>query len=73
MSTVGLNDLLYEFAAESRQSVPVGNHKLDASAVHCAFQNGFKPFALEVESAANVFDDFMLQSKVGIDVATSLS
>ena len=61
LSTVGLNDEPDEFTSESRQSVAVGNHNMDAITPHCSFQNGFKTFTFEVESAANVFDDFGLR------------
>lgn len=61
LSTVGLNDEPDEFTSESRQSVSVGNHNMDAITPHCSFQNGFKSFTSEVEAAPDVFDDFGLR------------
>jgi hypothetical protein len=36
----------------------VGNHNCKLVALDAAFQYGFKPFAFEIESAANVGDNF---------------
>ena len=60
-STVVLDNLSNEFTAKSCQSVTVGNHKLDAIAAHCAFQNGFKSGSFEIESTTNVLNDFCLR------------
>ncbi|MEN9423596.1 MAG: hypothetical protein RL122_979 [Pseudomonadota bacterium] len=60
-STIELDNLSDNIVTESRQSVAVGNHQYELIAAHCAFQNGFKTFALEVESTADVFDNFGLR------------
>jgi hypothetical protein len=55
LSTVGLNDE----PDESRQSVTVGNHNMDAITPHCAFQNGFKTFTFEVDLPFKVIPLFV--------------
>ena len=46
-----------ELESESAESVSVGNGNRAYFSVKRSFQKGFKPFALEVEAAADVFDD----------------
>ena len=47
-----------EIESESAESVSMGNGNRAYFSVKRSFQKGFKPFAFEVEAAADVFDDF---------------
>jgi hypothetical protein len=58
LNLLSLEQPLDELESEAAESVAMGNGNRSYSSLHCAFQNGFKPLALEVEPAADVFDDF---------------
>jgi hypothetical protein len=58
LPTIELNNLFDEFNPKSCKSVSVGNHNVELIAAHCAFQKGCKSFPFEVETAADIFDNF---------------
>jgi len=60
-----LNNKLDDLAPESCKTVSVGNHKRDDSSAHRSFQYGPQSFPFEIDSRANVFDDF----SVGISLS----
>lgn len=72
LAAVFLNEESEQVEPEAAESVAVGNHKLELVAAQKSFQYGVKPFALEIESRADVFDDFGLRVERGEPLHLSL-
>lgn len=58
LDLLSLEKPLNELESEAAESVAMGNGNRSYSSLQRAFQNGFKTLALEVEPAADVFDNF---------------
>ena len=56
-STTLVDNPFDKLESKSCDSVFVGNHNFELFTSHCAFQYGFKPTTLIVESTSDVFDD----------------
>lgn len=56
-----LNEASKQVESKPTESVTVGNHNLELVSAQNASQYGLKPFAFEVESTPDVFDDFRLR------------
>ena len=56
-ATVLFHQESYDFAAESGESIPMGNHNSEFITAQKSFQYPLASFALEVDAAAEVFDD----------------
>ena len=57
-ATVLFHQESYDFAAESGESIPMGNHTSELITAQDSLQYPLVSFALEVDAAAEVFDDF---------------
>jgi len=57
-STVELDHVLKQLKSKSAESIATGNNKRELIAAHKSFQYGLQSFSFEIESRADVFDDF---------------